>query len=340
MQTLFYPDFGALEISEKPAPICGAADVVVRVAACGVCGSELETFRARSDRRSPPLIMGHEFCGEVVEAGRDVDSVSAGDSVIANAIVHCGTCHFCEAGQTHLCSAREIFGMHRPGAFAEYVAVPERVLAAWPPAVAAESACLTEPLANGVHVANLLRNSPTELAVVIGAGPIGLSVLQALRALLGSTVICFDLDTRRARLAESLGATAAFDDADELRQWVRDATDGGVDLVVDAVGIGVTKRLALECARVGGTCVWLGLGQDAAEIPTYQLTLGERSILGSYGATMEELRVAIDLMANRQVDMLSWTTAYPLKEGVEAFLRMANAAGDDVKVVLRPGGLS
>lgn len=282
--------------------------------------------------------MGHEFCGEVFELGPDVASFRVGDRVVANAIVHCGACRFCDLGLTHLCDGRQVFGMHRPGAFAEYVAVPERVLLAWPPGLDARSACLAEPLANGVHVLSLVKDRPADSAVVIGAGPIGLSVLQALRALRSSAVMVCDLNADRARLAEKLGATSAHTEAEDLLRQLREVGGGGADLVIDAVGTGATKRLALECTRVGGTCVWLGLGEDGADIPTYEVTLGERCVMGSYGATMEELRVAIALMGDRSVDMSSWTSEYAIDDGVDAFMAMASAKGNDVKVILRPGG--
>ncbi|HUF07935.1 MAG TPA: alcohol dehydrogenase catalytic domain-containing protein, partial [Rhodothermales bacterium] len=122
MRALLYPDWDRLEVTDLPEPVAGDGEVVVRVAACGICGSELETFASRSSRRTPPLVMGHEFCG-YIESGK-ADGFTKGSRIVCNAIVHCGVCLNCRAGRTQLCLNRQVFGMHRPGAFAELVTAP------------------------------------------------------------------------------------------------------------------------------------------------------------------------------------------------------------------------
>ena len=194
MNALYYPDWDTLTVTERPRPKAEADEVLLRVAACGICGSELETFKARSDRRRPPLVMGHEFCGTVEEIGATVRGFAVGDRVVSNAVVPCGACVRCRRGEANLCAQRQVFGMHRMGAFAEYVAVPARCLLAWPEGLPAEAACLAEPLANGIHVVELVRQRAPRLAVVIGAGPIGLMCQQAVQVLLGADVVVVDLE--------------------------------------------------------------------------------------------------------------------------------------------------
>ena len=162
-------------------PEPAADEVLLRVAACGLCGSELETFKNHSPRRQPPLVMGHEFCGTIAAVGPGGDAALVGRKCVSNSLIPCGRCVRCVRGDTHLCADRQIFGMHRGGAFAEYVRVPTRVLIPWPEELSAPAAALAEPLGNGVHIVNLTRHLPLRTALVIGAGPIGLMCQQALQ---------------------------------------------------------------------------------------------------------------------------------------------------------------
>ncbi|MBS0664597.1 MAG: alcohol dehydrogenase catalytic domain-containing protein, partial [Verrucomicrobia bacterium] len=160
MRVLHYPEFDRLEIRDLDSTPPRPDEVRLRVVACGLCGSELESFKNHSPRRPPPLVMGHEFCGVIDAIGGEVRDWRPGAKVVSNSLVPCGHCVRCHRGDTHLCAERQIFGMHRPGAFAEYVNVPARCLIPWPEQLAAEAAALAEPLANGIHVVNLTRHLP------------------------------------------------------------------------------------------------------------------------------------------------------------------------------------
>jgi threonine dehydrogenase-like Zn-dependent dehydrogenase len=338
MLTLHYPAFDQLEIKELPSPTPAPGEVIVRVAACGICGSELESFKNHSPRRPPPLVMGHEFCGVVDRLGEGVDPSWAGRRVVSNSVVACGHCGRCRRGDTHLCAARQIFGMHRPGAFAEEVAVPVEVLLSWPENLPAAAACLAEPLANGVHVAGLTAAYAAETVLVLGAGPIGLMCQQAMQVQRRSRVMVADLAAGRLVVATRLGAvkvvTVGQEDVVEVaRAW----TDGeGVDIAIDAAGSGATKRVSLAATRPGGVAVWIGLHGDKMELNSYDVTLPERHVIGSYAATQAELGVALDWMATGRVEVQSWVERVPLSYGVEAFQRMANPTEKDLKAVLRP----
>ncbi|MBI3878254.1 MAG: alcohol dehydrogenase catalytic domain-containing protein [Verrucomicrobia bacterium] len=328
MKAVFYTSFEHLEIAERPVPTPTPGEVLLRVAACGICGSELETFKNRSPRRSPPLIMGHEFCG-VVE--------STGQRVVSNSLVPCGACVRCHRGDTHLCAHRQIFGMHRPGAFAEYVNVPARCLIPWPEGLPAEAACLAEPLGNGVHIVNLTRHLPMQSVLVIGAGPIGLMCQQAFQVLRAARVFVADLSEERLQVAVTLGANRVIRSRQEdVVQVLRVLTDGeGVDVVVDAVGATATKKQSLAAVRPGGAVVWIGLHENTMTLDSYDITLPEKQVLGTYAVTLTELRRAVDLMATGQVDVTSWVQTFPLDRGVEAFRRMLAAQGADIKAVIK-----
>jgi len=336
MRALFYPAFDKLELRDLPPPQPAPGEVLLRVAATGVCGSELESFKGRSPRRPPPLIMGHEFCGIVVAVTDGDDEKLIGRRFVSNSLVSCGKCAACQRGDTHLCPQRQIFGMHRPGAFAEYAAVPTRVLLPWPDELPATAACLAEPLANGVHIVNLTRHLAVERALIIGAGPIGLMCQQALQAMRGVNTMVCDLSTGRLDVARRLGAahTVVSRDNDVAKEITRWTGGDGVDLVVDAVGAATTKRLSLTALRPGGAAVWIGLHGDRIEIDSYQVTLPERQIHGTYSARMDELATAIDLMTQKKVDVSSWTQPDSIEHGVEAFHRVLSPGESDIKAIL------
>jgi L-iditol 2-dehydrogenase len=336
MRSLFYPAFDQLELRDVPPPQPAPGEVLLKVAAAGICGSELESFKGHSPRRPPPLIMGHEFCGTVVAVTDGGDEKLIGRKFVSNSLVSCGTCAACERGDTHLCARRQIFGMHRPGAFAEYAAVPTRVLLPWPDTIPAAAACLAEPLANGVHIVNLTRHLAVERALIIGAGPIGLMCQQALQAMRGVKTMVCELSGGRLAVAQRLGATHTVrshenDVAKEVARWTDDL---GVDLVIDAVGAAETKRLSLAALRPGGAAVWIGLHGDRMEINSYEVTLPERQILGTYSARMDELATALDLMTQKKIDATSWTNPDSIEHGVEAFHRVLNPGEADIKAIL------
>jgi len=338
MRALLYPEFERLEMADvAPAPP-RPDEVRLRVAACGICGSELEGFRTRSPRRVPPIVMGHEFCGTVAERGTGVRDWAAGARVVSNSLVPCGRCVRCERGDTHLCAQRQIFGMHRPGAFAEFVNVPARCLIPWPENLPAEAAALAEPMANGIHVTHVSRHLPAATALVIGAGPIGLFCQQALQVLRGSRVYVADLSPERLAVAKKLGAIRVINPREEdVAKIILAETGGeGADLTVDAVGGTSTKKTSLAALRPGGASVWIGLHQNAITFDSYGITLPEKQVLGTYAATIGELRHALELMSTGKVDALSWVQRFPLEDGVTAFRRMLAAKGNDIKAVVCP----
>lgn len=338
MRALLYPAFDQLEIRDVDVTPPQPDEVRLRVAACGICGSELESFKNRSPRRPPPLVMGHEFCGTIAEVGSAVRDWKPGARVVSNSLVPCGKCVRCDRGDTHLCAQRQIFGMHRPGAFAEFVNVPARCLIPWPENLPAEAASLAEPMANGIHVVRVSRHLPAATALVIGAGPIGLFCQQALQVLRGSKVYVADLSPERLAVAKKLGAVRVINPREEDVVKIMQAETGGegADLTVDAVGGAITKKTSLEALRPGGASVWIGLHENTVTLDTYGITLPEKQVLGTYAATIEELQQALELMASGKVDALSWVQRFSLEDGVTAFKRMLAAKGNDIKAVVCP----
>jgi 2-desacetyl-2-hydroxyethyl bacteriochlorophyllide A dehydrogenase len=339
MKALVYPEWDRLEVREVPEPVPRAGEVVVRVAAVGICGSELEGFATRSPRRAPPLVMGHEFCGEVAALGPGVEGYRPGDRVVVNSVISCGRCEACRDGQGHLCPDREVFGMKRPGGFAELCAAPVSTLLPLPEKVSPLQGALVEPLANGVHALSLLSQRLPETVLVIGAGTIGLMCLQVARAMGALRLLAADTNDRRLEVAHRLGAEPVLNPGrSDLVAEVRQFTRGrGADVVVDAVGAGVTRRAAVAACRPGGEVVWIGLHEDPTELSGFDVVLGERRVAGSYAVTPRDLRTAIGLFAHGRIETAPWARPFPLAEGARVFRELVTAPPEGyIKAVLVP----
>lgn len=338
MKALIYPDFGKLAYGDWPEPILAPDEVLVRVAACGICGSEMGGFVARSPRRVPPIVMGHEFSGVIEELGADVTDLTEGQRVVGNALYHCGECDLCRRELTHLCRNRQVFGMHRDGAFAELVNVPASIIYRIPDHVTDVQAAMVEPLGNGLHVIDLAQGNTLETVLVCGAGTIGLMCMQAARIRGAKRVAVSDTNPHRLEIAQGLGADLVINAAEQnvveaMLEW----TDGqGVELGVDAVGAAPTRRDAIQAARPGGDAVWIGLHQDELTLDTYEVVLAEKRILGSYAATDANMREGLQLFADGKIELEPWTQVFPLEQGEEVFLAMLEQKKDAIKAVLAP----
>ncbi|MYJ79278.1 MAG: alcohol dehydrogenase catalytic domain-containing protein, partial [Caldilineaceae bacterium SB0670_bin_27] len=197
MQALVWTAPETMEMQEQPDPTPVANEVVIRVAYAGICGSELSGFLGHNALRTPPLVMGHEFAGEIVEVGRDVTGFEVGDAVTVNPLTYCGQCRTCRMGLTQLCPERVLVGAHRPGAFAEFVSIPAFVTHKLPEGMSLRSGALTEPVGVGVRIGRLAGDVAGESALIIGAGPIGLLALQALQLAGADRIFIADLDPER-----------------------------------------------------------------------------------------------------------------------------------------------
>lgn len=339
MNALFYPAWDQLEMREVAEPTPRPGEVVVKVAAVGICGSELHGFVTHAPRRTPPLIMGHEFCGTVEALGEGVTGVRPGDRVVVNSVISCGRCEDCLDGHSHLCREGEVFGMKRSGGFAEFCAVPATTLLPLPENVSLLQAALTEPLANGVHALSLTCQRFPETVVIFGAGTIGLLALQVVKASGALKLVAVDISDARLEEARRLGADEVFNSRkSEVVAAVRALTRGrGADIAVDAVGAAETRHAAVMATRPGGEIVWLGLHDDPTQVSGFAVVLGERRILGSFAVTPGNLRTALGLLAQGKVELSPWVRSFPLAEGARVFRQLATDPPQDfIKAVLLP----
>ncbi len=324
-------------------PSFGSRDVLIQVMACGICGSDVHGYDGSTGRRIPPLIMGHEASGVISAVGSEVRAFRVGDRVTFDSTVSCGSCRFCVKGEVNLCDYRQVLGVscgeyRRNGAFADYVAVPDHVVYSLPDSFAFEKAALIEAVSIAVHAAKLTRIEPGSTAVVVGAGMIGLLVIQAFRHYGCTTVLAVDLDESKLTLASNLGADQTFLATDpELETRLLAATQGrGADIAVEVVGAQKTVELAIAAVRRGGTVTLIGNLAPKVEIPLQQVVTRQLRLLGSC-ASAGEYRECISLMESGaiNVDPLISVVA-PLREGAGWFERLHAREPGLMKVILTP----
>src|SRR5437764_2222698 len=215
MDALLLTEYMKLEMVQMDQPEIGPDDVLIRVRACGICGSDVHGLDGSTGRRIPPLVMGHEAAGVITETGRDVRVWKEGDRVTFDSTVSCGHCHFCRRGEINLCDNRQVLGVscgdyRRNGAFAEYVSVPQNILYRLPDALPFEHAAMIEAVSIAVHAVNLTPRSLGDTAVVVGSGMIGQLTIQAAKVAGFSRVFAIDVDDAKLEMARRLGADEAF----------------------------------------------------------------------------------------------------------------------------------
>ena len=311
MRALVFTGPGAMELRDVEEPVAGTGEVVLDVRAAGICGSELHGFRAVGFRK-PPLVMGHEFAGTTPDGRR----------VVANPLLSCGECDLCSRGSPELCRRRELIGVHRPGGFAERVAVPSSALHELPADMSWETAAMVEPLANAVHALYNVEPVDELRLAIIGSGTIGLVCLLVAGQLGFSDVTMVDRARERLTTAERLGASSC-----ELE------LQGEYDAIVDAVGAGATRRDGISHLRPGGTAVWLGLAESDSGFDGNLLVRSEHRVVGSFAYSPDDFTAAL-AMAGR-LD-LSWWTAVSLEDSLATFMSLADGATGPVKAVIVP----
>jgi threonine 3-dehydrogenase len=259
-----------VEVRDVPIPPFGPADVLVRVEAASVCGTDLHIYEwddwAQS-RIKTPLIPGHEFCGFVAEVGRDVTAVKPGDFVSAEMHVACGKCLQCRIGEAHICQNVKIIGVDADGAFAEYVVIPESNIWDLDASIPREYASILDPLGNAVHTV-LAGEIAARSVAIVGCGPIGLFAIAVARACGASTIFALEVNKHRRELAHAMGADVVLDpSADDVAAIVRERTAGnGVDVVLEMSGHPDAIRLGLEILRTGGRVSLLGIPSRPVEL--------------------------------------------------------------------------
>jgi L-iditol 2-dehydrogenase len=343
MNALLLSEYSHLAVTTLPMPVPAATDVLVQVAACGICGSDVHGFDGTSGRRIPPLVMGHEAAGVVAAVGSEVSHFAVGDRVTFDSTVYCGVCSFCRRGEVNLCDNRQVVGVScgdysRAGAFAEYVAVPERIVYKLPDELGFAEAAMLEAVSVALHAVAVSKLEGGETALVIGAGMIGLLTLQAARAAGCSQVFVADIDATRLKSAAELGAdkTLLLSGA-ELTSEILRLTEGlGVDVVLEAVGRNETIATAIDSVKKGGTVTLIGNITPQVNLPLQKVVSRQIRLQGSC-ASSGEYPEAMKLMASGKIRVDTLITAVaPLSDGPSWFDRLHSGEPNLMKIVLDP----
>jgi L-iditol 2-dehydrogenase len=343
MKALVLTAYNHFEIQECPRPDIAADEVLLQVAACGICGSDIHGMDGSTGRRQPPIIMGHEAAGSIAEVGSDVQGWTIGDRVTFDSTVYCGRCWHCRRGEVNLCDHRRVLGVscddyRRHGAFAEFVAVPQRVLYRVPANVSFVHAALVEPLSIALHAVARTGVTIGDTAVVVGTGMIGLLVVQALRAAGCGRIYGVDVDSHRLELACRFGADAGFrSDVVDTKAEILRLTDGrGADLALEVVGGTSTLQIAMNALRKGGRLTLVGNLAPSVGFPLQSAVTREITILGSC-ASRGEYPSCLEMIAQQRVQVTPLISAVaPLSEGPQWFQRLRRGGEGLMKVVLEP----
>lgn len=329
------------EIREVERPQIGPDDALIRVTRTGICGTDIHIFNGHYAADRLPMVPGHEFCGTVAAVGANVRHLTTGTKCVADINIGCGTCYWCRRNEILNCREMTQAGIGRDGAFADYVALPARLVIPAPETVPDAVLALTEPVACVVRAARKARVGMAQSVVVLGAGPIGNLHVQMMRLCGAAPIIVADLSEERCRMAREAGADAAISDPTQLKAVVLEMTGGrGADLVVESVGSPRLYATAFELIRKGGHVAFFGLtGQgEAVSVDILQTILEENSLKGSVAGMGEDMHDALALLVHGRFRTEAFTRAeYRLDQIQEAFETLADRP-HDLKTQIVIGG--
>jgi 2-desacetyl-2-hydroxyethyl bacteriochlorophyllide A dehydrogenase len=330
MKALVYTKPNEIVYRDEPEPIPGSGEVLVKVGSTGICGSDMHAYHGHDPRRVPPLILGHEL------AGRVASGALKGERVVINPLLTCGACEACEGGRSNLCPSRELIGMRLAGAYCEYVRIPERNLVPIPDTLDIVHAALTEPAACAVHTLNVARmHSPRPLAelrtLVLGGGAIGmLSALLITHYGCKRVTVAETNQLRRRTVADTVGCTIHDPLSDP------EIPADSFDLVIDAVGGGITRAMGSRAVAPGGVFAHIGLMDSKEGLDIRKITLQEVSLIGIYTYTRQDFRATVAALAGGMFGNLDWVETRPLADGARAFDDLDKGKIPAAKIVLVP----
>jgi len=343
MKALELIAYGKLEYKDVPMPAYGEHEVLVRIKACAICGSDVHGYNGGSGRRIPPLIMGHEAAGVIAEVGIGVKGFVPGDRVTFDSTLYCGACGYCRSGRVNLCDNRRVLGVscgdyRQHGAMAEYVAVPDYLLYRLPDSVSFEEAAAVEPLTIALHAVNRTRLQIGDDVCVVGAGAIGQLIIKVLSIAGCGSITAVDIDPDKLVLAMANGATSVIcKTGEEALTAVLEATGGrGMDAAFEAVGISGTVSTALQSVRKGGEVTLVGNIAAKIDFELQHAVTREIRLNGSC-ASSGEYAPCLKLLEQKKIslnDIISKRA--PLSEGAEWFDRLHRGEKGLIKVVLTP----
>ena len=327
MRALVYTAPRQMTLHDRPRPAANEDEVEIAVSAAGICGSDVSGFLGHSRRRVPPLVLGHELVGRTPEGKR----------VVANPLISCGHCGACLRGAQNLCANWRLLGMDRTdGCYAEYVTLPRTQVFAIPDELSDRAAVLAEPLANVVHLFRIAAPEPFFRMGIVGGGTMGSLALLTAKRLGVRDILVQDVSDARLEVARQMGASAAVNVSNEEgRIQARQFAESGLDLVLDASGVGAARQAALDLCRPGGTVVLLGMGAEKSEIDFVTSIRKEHRVVMSFAYTPGDFERSLALLINGVIDLSPWIMEMALEQGQQAFERITTNPGNTLKLVLR-----
>ncbi|MEX0551096.1 zinc-dependent alcohol dehydrogenase [Raoultella terrigena] len=326
------------EIRQVPVPEYGDDEVLIRVSQCSICGTDIHIFNGHYAQDKLPLIPGHEFSGEIVAVGRRVATLAPGRRVVADINISCGHCYYCRRNELLNCPEIRQLGIHTHGAFAQYVAVPARLVIPVSDEITDSVACLTEPFSCVVRAGKKIGLSVAESVVVIGAGPVGNMHIQMARLLGAAPIIAVELNPQRAELAGQCGADCVITDPERALEQIKQLTQGrGADVVIESVGHPELYKQALTFMRPGGRLLAFGLtdGETDIAIRPLEIILKEQRIQGSVAGMGEDMHQALHLLQHQRFITAPFCqSVHPLEDIQQVFTSLL-AQPHYLKVQLR-----
>ncbi len=343
MQALVLKEYNRFSLEEVPLPTIGPEDVLIRVQACGICGSDVHGMDGSTGRRIPPIIMGHEAAGIIEQLGSGISEWQVGNRVTFDSTVVTRQDFYSQKGTFNLSDYRKVLGVscdeyRQHGAFAEYVAVPQSILYRLPENLSFVQAAMTEPVSVAFHAVNLIPSEINDSAVVVGCGMIGLFVIQALRIKGYGTIIAVDLDRSHLDMALQLGADFAIKtDEGETIEKVKHLTHGrGADMAFEVVGIAPTVNMAIHAVRKGGKVGLIGNLSPHVELPLQAVVTRQLTLYGSC-ASAGEYPACLDMIASGRVKVDEMISAIvPLSAAASWFERLHQGEPGLMKVIVTP----
>jgi 6-hydroxycyclohex-1-ene-1-carbonyl-CoA dehydrogenase len=336
---VFHAAHCPLEVEEVTTPVPGPGEVLIAVAGCGVCHTDLHYLdHGTPTFKVPPIILGHEVAGTVAGIGAGVTAFAEADRVLVPAVLSCGFCTLCRAGRENICENSRMLGNHMDGGFAEYLVVPAKDVFRMPDDIPlVEGSIIADAVTTPFHaVVRRGKVIPGDWVLVVGCGGVGLSLVQIAVAV-GGRVIAVDVNDRKLDTATRFGAVATFNPAGgrKLDREIRALTGGGVDVAFEAVGKAATQEVALTCLRTGGRLVLVGYSLETLPLNAGRVMFRELDVIGSLGCRPVDYPRAIELVRQGRVRLQELVThRFPLAKIREAFDQLRS--GDAIRVVVTP----
>lgn len=339
MKALVFNGNEDLRLTEVAVPKPEHDEALIRVRACGICGSDVHGYLGITGRRLPPMIMGHEFSGEVVEVGADVTGIRVGDRVAPYPVIFCGECEPCRRGDVHLCLHKRALGVLAcNGAMAEYIAVPAKVLFRLADSISFDVGSMMEPLAVAYRAVNHAGDLSGKSVLVVGAGTIGLLAMALVKMRNPARIFVSDLSDTRLAVAKAMGADMVLNPANgAIDEAVKSATGQvGVDVAIEAVGATPTVQQAMSCLRTGGTAVWIGNSAKMITVNMQEIVTRELQVVGSFLYSYAEFGDVVELLNRGHLDVepVISLRAPMMEQGIDLFAKLAKDPGPLIKVIL------